>query len=140
LDEAAVRYYRKLITDGFRFAGRLDEAAITLDAASENMRICDHVGTDSLQLFFSIQDGVVDKVRYLCMCDPTTNVTVEIFCVLAEGKSLQEIRKLTPDSFLKSLGGPSQNLEHKAENLLLLVEKGIAKYLHGGNEGVPGVS
>jgi hypothetical protein len=130
LDEAVIRFYRTLINEGFRFAGTIENATIVLDPASENVRICDHVGTDSLTLYFVLNMDRIEKVRYLCMCDPTTNAVVEIFCDMAEGSTLEEALRITPRAFYLILGARSQELERKAEGLLELFSKGIGGTRH----------
>ena len=128
MDEKVVKYYREILKAGFPHAGSLNEPTILLDAVGENVRICDHVGTDSLKVFISVEDNLIDEIKYLCMCDPTTNVAVEILCLLVSGKSLESVQKLTVRSFLEVLAGDSHDLAKKAQGLIELMDKGIWRY------------
>ncbi len=130
MDETVIKYYRRLTSGGFEHAGQMEKPTITLDAVGENMRICDHVGTDTLKIFIKVKGGVVTDVKYLCMCDPTTNVAVEIFCGLATGCRVEALSELAVDSFLGELGGESQDLAKKAKGLMELVELGVRRYLN----------
>jgi hypothetical protein len=132
MDEIVVKYYRRILKAGFPYAGSLKDPSILLDAVGENVRICDHVGTDTLQIFIKITDGLVTEVRYLCMCDPTTNVAVEIFCRLAVGGTLDSLKDLSVESFLGALGAESQDLAKKAKGLMELVNKGVRRYVAVG--------
>jgi hypothetical protein len=128
MDQAVIKYYRKLLDAGFEHAGSVDKASILLDAVGEGMRICDHVGHDSLRLYISIEDERVTLTRYLCTCDPTTNVAVEMLCTLIEGQTLGEIDSLRPESFSRLLGSESEDLARKAKGLIELLSRGIARY------------
>jgi NifU-like protein involved in Fe-S cluster formation len=129
MDEAVVRYYRGLLKTGFDYAGTLENPTIFLDAVGENLTICDHVGQDSLELYVSVEKGTVKEIKYLCTCDPATNVAVEIMCALIKGKTIAQVEMITPESFLQVLGNQSEDLIKKAEGLLELLRRGIVRYL-----------
>ncbi len=137
MDEAVVKYYRMLLRTGFEHAGMMDDPTIVLDAVQENMRICDHVGVDSLQLRIKVSRGLVERIRYLCTCDPTTNVAVEMLCHLLDGRSLEAARQITPASFLEMLGSESEDLVRKATGLLELLHRGIERYETEHPEMIP---
>ena len=141
MDQAVIKYYRKLLKAGFEHAGSVDNAAILLDAVGEKMRICDHVGEDSLRLYISVEDGRIAGTRYLCTCDPTTNVAVEILCGLVEGKTLEGVESLTPDSFASVLQSDSDELTKKAKGLIELLRIGINRYrTEGSSQRGQGIS
>jgi NifU-like protein involved in Fe-S cluster formation len=125
MDEAIIKYYRGLMRTGFEHAGKIDNPTIFLDAVSEGVPICDHIGQDSLQLFIRIEEGIIDAIKYLCVCDPATNVAVEILCILMEGKTLAEVKSITEDSFSRILGSDSEDLSKKAKGLIALVNRGL---------------
>ncbi len=81
-----------------------------------------------LHLYIHIQDGVIDDIKYLCTCDPTTNVAVEIFCFLLKGKKVEEARTITKESFFEILEAQSQELGKKAEGLIELLNRGLARW------------
>jgi NifU-like protein involved in Fe-S cluster formation len=128
MDQSVIKYYRKIVDERFPHAGSLEGPDIFLDAVGEHMRICDHVGTDSLRLYARVQDDRITQARYLCSCDPTTNVAVEIMSGLIEGKALAEIATLTPESFSSVLGNESKELTDKSAKLIELLGKGIERY------------
>ena len=127
MDDKVIKYYRKLQRTGFPHAGIIDDAAILLDAVQENMRICDHVGVDSLQVRLKVTNGIVEKIRYLCTCDPTTNVVVEIMCGLVEGRNLADL-DLSIEAFTEALGSENEDFVKKANGLTELVHRGIERY------------
>ena len=128
MDQAVIKYYRQILSEGFRFVGTVDNPTIVLDAVGENVRICDHVGTDSLQMFIKVKDDTISDIKYMCMCDPTTNVAVEILCRLALGKPLASLASITPESFSTVLGGGDEDLHKKAKGLMELVHIGLERF------------
>ncbi len=126
MDQAVIRYYRNLLKHGFVHAGSIENPSIFLDTVNENIPICGNVG-DYLHLFIHIQDGVLHEINYLCTCDPTTNVAVEIFCILVKGKSLKELKTISNDLFFEVLADRSEELGKKAEGLMELLSRGLAR-------------
>jgi hypothetical protein len=128
MDESVVKYYRAILRAGFEHTGSLKDPDIVLDAALESIRICDHVGIDSHKICMRIRDNIMTDMTYMCSCDPTTNVAVEVLCTLPAAKNIADLSVLTPDAFLRELGGQSEDLSKKAKGLLELVGKGIERY------------
>jgi hypothetical protein len=128
MEEAVIRYYRGLLKEGFKYAGKMENPDIFEDAVSEGLTICDQVSSNSLQLFIKVSGDVFEKVRYLCVCDPTTNVAVEILGALIEGKTIPEVEALTEASFSRLLGSESEELSKKAKGLIELLHRGIKQY------------
>jgi NifU-like protein involved in Fe-S cluster formation len=126
VDEAVVKYYRKLLRTGFEHAGSFDNPSIFLESVGEG-RVCGRAG-DYMHIFINITNDRIDGIRYLCTCDPTANVAVEILCALAKGKRLEEAQAITEDSLLQAFGTASEDLRKKAEGLLELLNKGLAQY------------
>ena len=127
MDQAVIKYYRKLLKAGFEHAGSLENPSLFLDTVNENIPICGNVG-DYLHLYIHIQDGVIDEIKYLCTCDPTTNVAVEIFCILVKGKIIKELKTITKDLFFEALEERSEELGKKAEGLIELLNRGLARF------------
>ena len=88
MDELVVKYYRRLCRTGFEHTGELENPAIFLDTVGEKIRICSHVSHAYMHIYINIRDGIIDDVKYLCTCDPTANVVVEILCNLIKGKTI----------------------------------------------------
>ncbi len=131
MDESVIKFYRKLLRTNFEHAGELEHPTIFLDSVGEKIQICSQSGTNYIHLYINIKDGRIENARYLCICDPTSNVAVEILCTLITGKSIEDIGKLGEEDFFTLLGSPSEELGKKARGLLELVNKGVKRYLDG---------
>ena len=81
-----------------------------------------------MRIFVSVSNGRIDDIKYLCRCDPTANVAVEILCILLKGKRLEEAEAITEDSFFQSVGSRSENLREKAKGLLELLNRELTGY------------
>lgn len=126
MDQAVIKYYRNLLKTGFSHAGSQENPSLFLDTVNESIPICGNVG-DYLHLYISIQDDIIKEIKYLCTCDPTTNVAVEIFCILIEGKIIKELKTITKDLFFEVLEERSDELGKKAEGLIELLNRGLAR-------------
>ena len=127
MDPAVIRYYRNLLKTGFEHAGSLESPSIFLDTVNEKLPICGNIG-DYLHLFINVIDGVINDIKYLCTCEPTTNVAVEILCYLLKGKKIEEARNMDKESFFDILKAQSPELGKKAEGLLELLNRGLARW------------
>ena len=126
MDAAVIRYYRRLLKDGFANAGKIENPTLFLDTVSENVPICGNMES-YLHLFINIKEGVITDIKYLCTCDPPANVAVEIFCDLACGQPVDVVRALAPIAFFKVLGQPSDELADRVNGLLELVGRGLSR-------------
>ena len=125
MDEGVIKYYRKLLRTGFEHAGSFDNPSIFLDSAGEG-RVCG--AHEYMHIFISVSNGRIDGIKYLCTCDPTANVAVEILCTLLKGKKLEEVEAITEDSFFQAVGSRSEEMREKAKGLLELLNRGLARY------------
>ena len=132
MDEPVIRYYRRLLKSGFESIGSLDCPSIYLDSIGEKVRICGGIGNNYLHLYIAVVADEIVDIKYKCMCDPTANVAVEILCKLLPGKTLEQAKGLSEESFLEVLGGPSPELSKRARGLLELLARGIARYRQAG--------
>jgi NifU-like protein involved in Fe-S cluster formation len=128
MDPAVIRYYRHLLKNGFEHAGSLENPSVFLDTVNEKLPICGNIG-NYLHLYLHIHKDIINDIRYLCTCDPTTNVAVEIFCFLSKGKTVEEARDISVESFFEILGAQSQELGKKAEGLKELLARGLDRRL-----------
>jgi len=126
VDEAVIKYYRKLLKTGFENAGSFDNPSVFLESVGEG-RVCGHAG-DYMHVFINVVNGRIDGIKYLCNCDPTANVAVEVLCNLAKGKRLDEAQAITEDSMLQTVGTGSEELRNKARGLLELLNQGLTQY------------
>jgi NifU-like protein involved in Fe-S cluster formation len=124
MDQAVIQYYRRLLKTGFEHAGSLENPSIFLDTVSEKIPICGSI-TDYLHLYINVKKGKIETIKYLCTCDPTTNVAVEILCILIQGKTAEEIKTITEDSFFKVIESRSEEISKKAKGLMELLTRGL---------------
>jgi NifU-like protein involved in Fe-S cluster formation len=127
MDETVIKYYRRLLRTGFEHSGSFEDATIFLDSVTEELVHCGNIG-NYMQLFIKVTDHTIDDIKYICSCDPTANVAVEILCALVKGKTLEEAAAIKEEAFQQFLGTESEELRKRAGNLLELLRKGISRY------------
>jgi NifU-like protein involved in Fe-S cluster formation len=127
MDEAVVKYYRKLLRTRFEYAGSFENPSIYLDSIVSKMRICNHTA-DFMRLYINVVNDKIDDIKYMCVCDPTANVAVEILCGLVKDKTLDEVASITEKAFFQFLGTKDEELAKKAKGLLELLDSGITRY------------
>lgn len=128
MDEAVIKYYRKLLRYGFEHTGSIENPTIFLDSIGENIPICAQVAMSYMHLYINIRDGTIEDIKYLCMCDPTANVVAEILCTLVKGKTLAEVEAITEDSFARVLGSRGEEFLKKARGIIELINRGLTRY------------
>ncbi len=128
MDEVLVKYYRKLIKSGFKHAGSLEVPSVFLNSVEENVPICSSAARRFIHVFINIKKDTIEDIKYLCLCDPTANVAVEILCSLVRGKSIEEARAITAEDFSRELGGESEALRKAADGLLEILHRGFSRY------------
>jgi NifU-like protein involved in Fe-S cluster formation len=134
MDELVVKYYRRLCRQGFEHAGELKDPSIFLDTVGENIRICSHVAHAFMHIYINVRDGIIEDIKYLCTCDPTANVVVEILCSLVQGKTLDEAEALTEESFTHALGSTGEEFLKKSRGIIELLHRGLARYRSGAGQ------
>jgi hypothetical protein len=137
MNECVVKYYRKLLRTGFAYSGCLKNPSIFLDTVGEKIRVCSSTRHHYLHLFINISEGRLEDIKYLCTCDPTANVVVEVFCCLAEKKTIEEALDLKPESFLEVTGGGDEDFLKKARGILELLKRGLDRYTVGVSANSP---
>jgi NifU-like protein involved in Fe-S cluster formation len=128
MDELVVKYYRRLCRKGFEHTGELENPSIFLDTVGEKIRICSHVSHAYMHIYICVCNGIINDIKYLCTCDPTANVVVEIMCGLVKGKTLQQAWALTEGSFTAALGGGGEEYRKKSRGIIELLHRGISRY------------
>lgn len=122
-----MKAYRGLIKANFPNVGSFESPSIFLDSVPSRTRIC--IGTRGyMRIYIKVKSGLIEDIRYLCSCDPTANVAVEVMCNLVRGKTLDVAAGITQDMFLKAMVGPSEDLRKSAAGLIELLNEGIKKY------------
>jgi NifU-like protein involved in Fe-S cluster formation len=81
-----------------------------------------------MHIFINVINGRIDRMKYLCTCDPTVNVAVETLCNLAKDKSLDEAQAITEDMLLQAVGTTDEDARTKAKALLELLNRGLTQY------------
>jgi len=130
MDEAVIKHYRRLLREGFQYCGSLETPSIYLDSVGEKIQLCGHTSYNYVHVYLNIAEGKISEVKYLCNCDPTTNVVVEFFCALVDKKSLAEVEALTPASFSEALGSTGEELLQKSTRMLELFKRGLARFFN----------
>jgi len=128
MDKVVLNYYRKLCQTGFVHAGKIDNPSIFLDSIGEKIRICSHTGRSYIHVYLNVNRSMIEDVKYLCTCDPTTNVVVELLCLLIEGKTIEEADKLSEEAFVKELDSRGEQYLRKTRGIITLLKRGISRY------------
>jgi NifU-like protein involved in Fe-S cluster formation len=127
MDEAVIRYYRRLLREDFPHAGEIKLPTIFVEAIGERMIHCGNTG-NYMQLYLQVADRRIADIKYLCACEPVANVAVEVLCTFVQGKTLDEATGLTEEAFYQFLGCRSDDLRQKVRGLLELLNEGITRY------------
>lgn len=98
---------------------------------------CGNTG-NYMQLYLRVvADRIVD-IRYLCSCEPTANVAVEILCELVRGRTLDQALALPEQDLYDYLGCREEEFQVKCRGLLEMLGEGIAGYRsRSENEDMP---
>jgi NifU-like protein involved in Fe-S cluster formation len=127
MEEAIIKYYRRLLKVDFENAGPIENASIFVEAIGEKMIHCGNTG-NYMQLYLNVIGNRVEDIKYLCSCEPTANVAVEALCTLVKGKSLEEASSTSEQAFYQMIGCEGEELKVKVIGLLELLNEGITKY------------
>ena len=133
MDQKVIKYYRKLLKEGFSNAGSLENPSILLDTVGEKIRICGHAGENHMYVYIAVAEDekqTLSDCKYLCNCNPTANVVVEILCTLIKGRTLNEVEKLGVDDFVRVLDSSGEEFLEKSNGIVELLGRGIRRY-HG---------
>jgi len=126
MDEAVIKYYRRLLKEDFPNAGALDNPSVFVEVIGERLIDCGNTG-NYMQLYLKLTDRRIADIKYLCSCEPVANVAVEVLCTLVKGKTLDEVAALTEEPFYQFLGSRDEELCKKVRGLLELVNEGISR-------------
>jgi NifU-like protein involved in Fe-S cluster formation len=128
MNEVVAERYRKLMQEGFKNAGALDNPTMFIDSKAEGVSICGQGRTDFMNIYVKISDNVITDIKYLCSCDPTANVVVEVLCDLAAGLTLEKAKVLTKEQFFKSIGSENSIVRRKVWGAIELLNRVIKRY------------
>jgi NifU-like protein involved in Fe-S cluster formation len=127
VEEAIIKYYRRLLKVDFENAGPIENASIFVEAIGEKMIHCGNTG-NYMQLYLNVVDDRIEDIKYLCSCEPTANVAVEVLCTLVKGKTLEEASATPEQAFYQRIGCEGEELKIKVRGLLELMNEGIHNY------------
>ena len=125
-------YYQKLIKTGFEHLGKIENAAIFLENFGEIGYNCG-ANDDFMYVYIQVDNNLITDIKYQCICDPVTNVSLEILCTLVKGKTLDEAALIKGEAFYQFLGCEDEMLQEKVKSLLELFNDGIIRYKNTGN-------
>jgi NifU-like protein involved in Fe-S cluster formation len=128
MDRFITQYYRELLRNGFKHCGSIENPSIFLDTHGEKIRICGSHISNYLNIYIQIQCHRIYDMKYLCVCDPTANVVVELLCDIAKGKTLMEVRLVTEDVFSQALGSHDEEFLNKAKGIIEFLGRGIMRF------------
>lgn len=127
MDEAVIKHYRRLLREDFPNAGALEQPCVLVRAVGGKLINCGNTG-NYMELYLRVTAGRIEDIRYLCACEPTANVAVEILCGLARGLSLEEAPRLSVEQLQVALGSSDPQFSEKARGLLGLLDEAMAGY------------
>ena len=128
MDEVITEQYRKLMQEGFKNAGEVNDPTMFIDTKAEGVSICGQGSKDFMNIYLKVTDGVISEVKYLCMCDPTANVVVEALCELTRGKTLDDVKALTKEQFFAYIGSSGGNVYRKVWGTIELINRVIKRW------------
>jgi NifU-like protein involved in Fe-S cluster formation len=128
MDEAVIKYYRRLLRTGFEYAGSFNNPTLFLDFDVEGWKRAGCHPADSMHIFINLTNGRIEDIKYLCLCNPTVNVVIEVLCALAKGKRVEEIQSITEDSILQAIGTRGEDVRKKAGALLGFLDNSLTMY------------
>lgn len=128
MDETVMTYYRNLTKTGFEHSGLLDDPSISLENLGDFSTSCHGNTDDFMRIYINVVGNIISDIKYRCICDPAMNVAVEILCTLVKGKNLDDVFRLTEETFSQYLGSGDKVFKETAKGLLEFLKEGIARY------------
>ena len=133
MDELVVKAYRKLCREGFVHTGEIKNPSIFLDTVGEKIRVCAHITHAYIHIYIKVKKDTIENIKYLCTCDPTANVVLEILCTLLRGKTIKEAEAITEKEFVQALGSSEEEFLKKVRGVIELLHRGITRYTASKN-------
>ena len=128
MDELVIKYYRQLLRGGFPHVGKIEDPTVFIDSIGERIQVCGSIARAYMHIYITIRNGVIEQMKYLCTCDPTANVAIEILCTLVEGKPVGEINNVTPEMFTGILSSTGEDFLKRAGDMTNLLLQGLQHY------------
>jgi NifU-like protein involved in Fe-S cluster formation len=128
MDEVITRNYRRLVEEGFKHAGKMENASIFFDSKAEGVSVCGDGGKDYVNFYLRIEGDVIDDIKYLCSCDPAANVAVEAMCGLCKGKTLAQAKGVAKEDLYAAIGTGRGLIARKVWGVLELFNMVVKRY------------
>ena len=129
MDEAVIKYYRRLLKEEFPNSGALDHPSVFVEAVGEKLINCGNTG-NYMQLYLQVADQRIADIKYLCACEPVANVAVEVLCTLVKGKTLDEAASLTEEPFYQFVGSAGRRIPQEGSGAIGTPERGDRTLSH----------
>jgi NifU-like protein involved in Fe-S cluster formation len=128
MDEVVAEKYRELLEEGFKNAGSLENPTMFIDTKAEGVSICGKGESDYINIYIMVSNGVIDDIKYLCSCDPTANVVIEVLCDLVKGKTIAQAKALTREQFYQAIGSDGGFVRRKVWGSIELLNRVFSRF------------
>ena len=105
-----ILYYTEEVIDHFTHPRNVGE--IPENEASGFARIGDPACGDEMKLWISVHEGRIDRVAFKSYGCPGAISTSSMATALAQGKTIDEVKRLSDDDVVNALGGLPENKRH----------------------------
>lgn len=122
--------YNEIVMDHFnapRNMGRIENADMLIQVGDPGCG-------DSVLVFMMIEEGVLTDVKYKIYGCGAAIATSSMGSVLAKGKTLNDIMKLTDKDVSSALGGLPEEKEHCSNLVVSALHAGIMEYRKNRND------
>ncbi len=115
MDEVMRVYFERIKEEGFPRKGELSDYDIKIEGEG-----CKGAGSsDDIVFYIKKKEDIIEKITYVCnYCIPPSYIASDIICRFAEGKSLKEVKAMSPDDINTILGGESPRVYELISDLL----------------------
>ncbi len=128
MDEIVAERYKNLMEEGFENAGSFENPTMFIDTKAEGISICGQSGQDYMNIYVMIENNVISDIRYLCSCDPTANVVIEVLCDLVRGKTTTQAKELNKERFYEAIGSDGGTVRRKVWQAIELLNRVFNRY------------
>jgi NifU-like protein involved in Fe-S cluster formation len=128
MDEVVAERYRELLESGFKYAGSFENPTMFIDTKAEGIHICGKGESDYINIYLLVSKGVIDDIKYLCSCDPTANVVIEVLCQLIKGKTIAVAKALKKEQFYEAIGSKGGTVRRKVWGSIELLNRVFTRF------------
>ena len=121
-----VLYYTEQVIDHFQNPRHVGE--LTSEETDGYAKVGDAGCGDEMELWLSIRDGRIAKIAFKSFGCPGAISTSSMLTVLADGKSIDEAKRICDDDVVDALGGIPENKKHCSLLGVQALQAAIAAY------------